>query len=666
MKSIKSKLMWCFGGLIFIICGGVAIFSYISSYGSLSSNINQTLPQFASEAAEVVIGKVDTQFNALEALSQSDSIRNSKLSVDEKLSILKSEAKRSGHIRMGIADVSGNIKYTDGETANISDRVHFTNAKSGTRGISDPIVSKINNNIVVCYGVPIKDENNNITGVLVAVRDGNELSNFTSSIHFGNDSQIFMVNGKGVTVAHSNKALVLRMDNNFENVKKDPALKSLVDLESRMLKGENGVGEYTYDKTTKYMGFAPVKGTGWSIAVTVPKSEIMAGVYNLAERMAIIFAIFIVLSLAASFYISSNISKPIKLASDCLNVMATGDFTKEVPAGLLKMKDETGALAKSIGIMQKSIRAIIQEVAKETANVNDVLLKANGDIERLDKNIDGITATTEELSAATEETASSTEETNATSEEIEKAAESIATKLQKGSESANDINKMTIKMKTESVSSKESAVEIYNKTKVSLQDAIQKSKEVEKINELSEAILQITSQTNLLALNAAIEASRAGDAGKGFAVVAEEIRKLADSSKKTAVRIQDITGVIIGAVKNLSSSSGEILGFIDNQVLQGYDHLVKTSEKYSQDFSGINDMINDFSATSEELLASIHNMTSAINEIANASNEGAQGVSNIAQETSNIANMSDAIIQLLQSAKSKSDTLSKAVSKFKI
>ncbi|HBM74680.1 MAG TPA: methyl-accepting chemotaxis protein, partial [Clostridiaceae bacterium] len=132
------------------------------------------------------------------------------------------------------------------------------------------------------------------------------------------------------------------------------------------------------------------------------------------------------------------------------------------------------------------------------------------------------------------------------------------------------------------------------------------------------------------------------------------------------VRIQDITGVIIGAVKNLSSSSGEILGFIDNQVLQGYDHLVKTSEKYSQDFSGINDMINDFSATSEELLASIHNMTSALNEIANASNEGAQGVSNIAQETSNIANMSDAIIQLLQSAKSKSDTLSKAVLKFKI
>ncbi len=57
---------------------------------------------------------------------------------------------------------------------------------------------------------------------------------------------------------------------------------------------------------------------------------------------------------------------------------------------------------------------------------------------------------------------------------------------------------------------------MYKNNKKELSEAIEKSKSVEKINVLSEAILKITEQTNLLALNAAIEAARAGEAGKGF------------------------------------------------------------------------------------------------------------------------------------------------------
>jgi len=230
----------------------------------------------------------------------------------------------------------------------------------------------------------------------------------------------------------------------------------------------------------------------------------------------------------------------------------------------------------------------------------------------------------------------------------------------------SDISRMSEDMRENAASSKANAIDIYSKNKNDLQNAIEQSGAVNQINELSEAILEITAQTNLLSLNAAIEAARAGEAGKGFAVVADEIRRLALNSKTAVSRIQEVTQIIIEAVRALSSSSGEILGFIDGHVLKDYDTLVQTSEEYSKSSIGMNDMVMDFSASSEELFAAIRNMVQTIENITSASNEEAQGAYNIAQEASEIAAKSNEVIQLAQTTKEKSDSLMEAVSVFKI
>lgn len=665
LKSIKTKLAFFFGGLMFVICIGLGVITYVASSNALSSTIDESLSQLAESGAKVVQERIAAQLNTLGALAETDAIKKDTLTLDEKLKLLENEVKRNGHLRINVVDTNGKAKNTNGDSSDISTRDYFIKALSGENAVSDPIVSKADNSVIVSYAVPIKD-GNTVKGVLVAIRDGNELSMLTNDIKFGKSGTAFMINHQGTTIAHNNKDLVLNMSNDLENVKNDPGLKSLVELEQQMVEGKEGTGQYTYNGVTNYMGFAPVQGTNWSLAITALKSEAMEKVNALALTMVIVSVIFLVIGIAAIFLIASGISKPIRTASEYLDVVATGDFTGTVPSKLLTMKDETGLLANAIHKMQQSIKNIIKRVAAESSNVGELLIGINTKMEQLNKSIEGVSATTQELSAGTEETASSTEEMNATSTEIENAVESIATKAQEGSIVAKDVNKMSEEMKQNAIASKENALEMYGRTKTDLQAAIEQSKAVNQINELSEAILAITSQTNLLALNAAIEAARAGDAGKGFAVVAEEIRKLAESSKNTVSRIQEVTKVIFEAVNDLSVSSGEIMEFIDKKVLNDYENLVNTSEQYNRNSNSINDMVTDFSATSEELLASIQNMAKAIDEIAGAANEEAQGSSNIAQEATVITQMSNEVIKLAESAKGKSDSLLETVSSFKV
>lgn len=665
LKSIKTKLSLIFGGMSLIICVGLGVISYLEASNALHSSIDESLTKVAYEASKEVENGIKVQTAALETLAASELVVSDRLSTNEKLEYLKEEAKRSGHINIGIIDLQGNGRFTDGGDANVYDREYFKNASAGKTFVSDPLLRSTDKKLVYVYATPIK-VNNTVKGVLAVTRDGNALSDFTDKITYGKSGTAFMVNNKGTTIANQDRNLVAEMNNTIEASKKDSGLNSLAELVKQMIAGQNGVGEYTYKGITKYMGFAPVGGTNWSLAVTAPKTEIMGKVNELASTMTILSVIFLGLSIVITILAATSIAKPIKIASDFLKVVATGDFTGEVPKKNLEMKDETGVLANSIKTMQISVKNIIENVINESTNIGNLLIEINKGMEQLNRSIEGISATTEELSAGTEETAASTEEMNATSVEVERAIESIASKAQEGAVTVSDVSMMTDEMKQNALTSKEDAHNIYGRTKTDLQNAIEQSKAVYQINELSQAILEITSQTNLLALNAAIEAARAGEAGKGFAVVAEEIRKLAEGSKSTVVRIQEVTKIILGAVENLSVSSGEIMEFIDKKVLNDYESLVNISDRYSQSSSNINDLVTDFSATSEELLASIQNMVKTIDGIAVASNEEAQGATNIAQEATQIALMSNDVIKKAGSAKEKSDSLINTVSIFKI
>lgn len=380
--------------------------------------------------------------------------------------------------------------------------------------------------------------------------------------------------------------------------------------------------------------------------------------------LVVVIVILLVLTIILSIAISRNIVVALNNAMGILKKISGGDMTSEIKDKDLNRKDDFGILANAIHNMQISVGTLIKKVQEESSVMQDIVTHITSNYNELNSNIESVSATTEEIAAGMEETAASSEEISATAQEIEAAARNIATRAMDGTNQVVEIRQRANDTKDMANQSQIRASQVKKEIGDKLGNALEKAKVVEEINVLSKSIMDITTQTNLLALNAAIEAARAGEAGKGFSVVADEIRNLAEQSKGSVLKIQEVTEVVVGAVKNLADSSKDLLEYVSGEVTEDYNKLGDVAKSYSNDSNNVDEMITEFSATSEELLASVNNVLQAIHEVARASNEGAQGTTDIAEKNMEITNQSSNIMELIQKSKASSDMLYEETQKF--
>lgn len=387
---------------------------------------------------------------------------------------------------------------------------------------------------------------------------------------------------------------------------------------------------------------------------------------NSLKLMILIFIVSIAAGCILTFIISNAIATPLILSIKHLKLVAKGDFSEDSPEKLKKRKDEIGDIVNAITIMQNSLKLLINNVKQESNIVKSVVDDILDNTHILNNDIEDVSATTEELSAAMEETAASAEEMHASGDEIEKVIKSISEKSRESTVQVQGINERATTTKNNVIMSQQKSLDMLSSTKSKLEASIRNSKVVDEIKILSDDIIEISSQTNLLALNAAIEAARAGEAGKGFAVVAEEIRKLSEETKNTIIKIQNTAEKVTSSVNDLASSSNALLNFVSVDIQKDYTSMLDVANKYSKDADFLNSIILSFSSASEELLASIHELSKTIEQVSIASNEGADGATNIAQKTISITESSNEIVTKIKKSKDSASNLSKEVSKFKI
>ena len=359
-----------------------------------------------------------------------------------------------------------------------------------------------------------------------------------------------------------------------------------------------------------------------------------------------------------------SIIRPLKKCISSIGVMEQGDFSQAMGTALLKRRDDFGKLAASLESMRNEMSGLIGEVKSQATEITRMVQEIDDNIQALDEEIENVSATTEELAAGMKETAASSEEINAMSHEIESAAKSIATRSQDGATEADDIRDRAVGIKKTTTENDERTKAIHAEINEGLTKALEDIKVVDQIGVLAESIMEITGQTNLLALNASIEAARAGEAGKGFAVVADEIRVLAEQSKAAVVHIQDVTKNVVESVTNLADGAKKLLEFVGTDVVDSFAGFSDMADSYSNDAGKIDGLVTDFSASSEQLLASINGVMDAIGEVSKAATEGATGTNDIAEKTGVVVEKAAEIKEKAEAAHHAADKLQQNVEHF--
>lgn len=631
--SLKTLILILAIFLIFASFAIVGTTSLVSTYKNSLQDANKTLSANALIASNNTSIQIENLKKELRMTGNIEVFRDESISLEERVELLSKEASLSNFSVISISDVDGNTY----RGTNISDRGYFQNAMKGEPYISSPLINKADSSIVMMAAVALPNNEGAIYGVLPY----DIFNKPTESISVGQSGYIFMLDNNGVVIKHPDSTIIEQFKT-FEELAKENESDStyfsdISVLTEPMVQGETAVKTVTIEGANYLVAYQPIEGPeGWSVAIIVPKSEMLFNFINLLRTCLICLAIMLVVGLIVVFSLAKSLSDPVFAISNRFKKIADGDLKNDSGLSRVRTK-EFQYLSDNLTVTVNYLNAIINDIDYVLSSIAagkldiESKMEYRGDFKSIDnslnkiivnlnKTISTINATSGSLSNGSTQISSSAKSLANDSLSASSSLEHLSTGMDNINERLADTVSDTIKANNLSDLAHQSIKDGNEKMQNLLSSMDDIKQAAENIKKINQSIDDIAFQTNILALNAAVEAARAGSAGKGFSVVADEVRTLAN---KCAAAAGNSAILIDETLKTVNAGSVSA------------DETAYSLEKVKEHVEEVNVIISNISDAAIQQASAVDGINSELDRIASATNSSSSA-------SVELANTSDA------------------------
>lgn len=620
-----------------IVVSGV--FMYLSNMNTLREMANVALNS-TSSAVEQTLHTLEV--NALNVASL-ETIRDTGATKAEKLEAMEGVRTQNNYDEVGFVELDGQ-GYSNYGDFDFNDQLHFQAASKGDVFVGEPIINRLNGDIIIISGAPVYDDGK-IVGTVYIVDLVASVNDKIGEITFGKTGHAYIINKEGTVLFHKDEQEIATQSNAISQYKEDGKNGSLAKATEKILStDESGTISYRKNGKRMFAAYCPVTSHGdWRLIITAPQSEFTSMVVVSVIVNSIIGLLLLSFNIVLMKRQIKDIITPVDSVTARLVKLAEGDL--KTPVEVITTGNELSILSNNLNDTIQSLNLYISDITRVLSQLSagnlDIQTEANfaGDFVSLKESIDTIVGSLNETMAqmnnaadlvadhsdgtsqGAKNLANSTLDQASVLEELTASIASVSEQVRLTADNASKANMRSLEA--------EKNVETCNQQMQSMINAMSDIKSGSaKIGDIIKNIEDIAEQTNLLSLNAAIEAARAGEAGRGFSVVAEEVRSLAEES---AIAAKNTAKLIIKSIETVENGTS-----IVNETAESLTQVVNNTTEITSIISEIADAAREQAAAIEQINTGFEQMSDAVTTNSMTAQESAQSSEELANQAQNL------------------------------